>query len=107
MNPEPVTPSFVWRRSGLPDHLQEDPVMERRTFLSGTGAVLLSTPLTAEAQQGAKKYRIGIVLQGGPYYTIIAGLRDGLKELGFEETAKALSLTIPQSLLRRADEIIQ
>jgi ABC-type uncharacterized transport system substrate-binding protein len=59
--------------------------MERRTFLSGTGAVLLSTPLAAEAQQGAKKYRIGIVLQGGPYYTMIAGLRDGLKELGFEE----------------------
>jgi hypothetical protein len=28
--------------------------MKRRTFLAGTGAVLLATPLAAEAQQAAK-----------------------------------------------------
>ena len=45
--------------------------------LVGYGAI-------AEAQQ-AKVYRIGVLLQGGPLYTIIDGLRDGLRELGFEE----------------------
>ncbi len=59
--------------------------MDRRTFLAGTGAVLLAAPLAAEAQQVGKTYRVGIVLEGGPYYTMIDGLRDGLKELGFEE----------------------
>ena len=58
--------------------------MDRRTFLAGTGAVLLSAPLAAEAQQ-ARVYRIGIVLQGGPYFADIDGLREGLKELGLVE----------------------
>ena len=33
--------------------------MDRRTFLAGTSAVLLATPLAAEAQQTGKVYRIG------------------------------------------------
>src|SRR5215813_11719728 len=33
--------------------------MDRRTFLAGTGAVLLAAPLAAEAQQAAKIARIG------------------------------------------------
>ena len=33
--------------------------MDRRTFLAGTGAVLLAAPLAAEAQQAKKVYRIG------------------------------------------------
>lgn len=45
--------------------------------LVGYGAIV-------EAQQ-AKVYRVGVLLQGGPLYTIIDGLRDGLRELGFEE----------------------
>ena len=45
--------------------------------LVGYGAI-------AEAQQ-AKVYRVGVLLQGGPLYTIIDGLRDGLREMGFEE----------------------
>ena len=40
--------------------------MDRRTFLAGTGAVLLAAPLAAEAQQ-ARVYRVGVILQGGPY----------------------------------------
>jgi putative ABC transport system substrate-binding protein len=38
----------------------------------------------AQAQQ-AKVARIGVLLQGGPWYEAIAGFRVGLKELGFEE----------------------
>jgi hypothetical protein len=36
-------------------------VMDRRTFLAGTGAVLLAAPLDVEAQQPGKVYRIGIL----------------------------------------------
>ena len=46
------------------------------TFIFG-GAV-------AEAQQ-AKVYRVGVILQGGLFYAMVDGLRDGLKELGFVE----------------------
>ena len=59
--------------------------MDRRAFLAGTGAVLLAAPLAAEAQQVGKLYRVGVVLEGGPYYAAIDGLRAGLKGLGFEE----------------------
>jgi putative ABC transport system substrate-binding protein len=39
--------------------------MDRRTFLAGTGAVLLAAPLAVEAQQ-AKVYRVGFLSQGSP-----------------------------------------
>jgi putative ABC transport system substrate-binding protein len=45
---------------------------------------LILAPLAVEAQQ-ARVYRIGVILQGGPYYAAIEGLRDGLRELGLEE----------------------
>jgi putative tryptophan/tyrosine transport system substrate-binding protein len=45
---------------------------------------LLAGPLGLEAQQ-TRVYRVGIVMQGGPYNAAIDGLRDGLKELGLEE----------------------
>ena len=35
--------------------------MERRTFLAGTGAVLLAAPLAVEAQQARKALTIGIL----------------------------------------------
>ena len=38
--------------------------MDRRTFLAGTGAVLLAGPRAAEAQQPAKVPRIGWLLTG-------------------------------------------
>src|SRR6202171_5274733 len=49
------------------------------------GGGLLTAPLAAEAQPVGKKYRVGVVLEGGPFYRTIDGMRDGLKELGFEE----------------------
>ena len=41
-------------------------------------------PLAVEAQQ-SRLYRVGVVLQGGPYSAAVDGLRDGLKDLGLEE----------------------
>src|SRR5215468_3474042 len=38
----------------------------------------------AEAQQ-AKVYRVGVIYQGGPYKAVVDGLRDGLRQLGYEE----------------------
>jgi putative tryptophan/tyrosine transport system substrate-binding protein len=60
------------------------PMMTRRRFLQTVSVSVLAAPLTAEAQQ-ARVYRIGVILQGGPYYAAIDGLRDGLRELGLEE----------------------
>ena len=45
---------------------------------------LLGAPSTVAAQQ-PRVYRIGVILQGGPYSAAIDGLRDGLRELGLEE----------------------
>jgi putative ABC transport system substrate-binding protein len=40
--------------------------VERRTFLAGTGAVLLGTPLAANSQQRGKIARVGILIFGPP-----------------------------------------
>ena len=58
--------------------------MDRRAFISGATLGLLMAPLAAEAQQ-ANPYRIGVVFEGGPYYAVIDGLRDGLREFKLEE----------------------
>ena len=58
--------------------------MDRRTFLAGTGAVLLAAPLAAEARQAAKVTRIGFLsLASGP--TPSMDLSPGLRELGWIE----------------------
>jgi putative tryptophan/tyrosine transport system substrate-binding protein len=44
----------------------------------------LALSLPARAQQ-PKTYRIGVIHQGGPFNAVVKGLRDGLKELGYEE----------------------
>jgi ABC-type uncharacterized transport system substrate-binding protein len=46
--------------------------------------MLLALCPSAKAQQ-PKIYRIGVLLQGGPWYDAVNGLRLGLKELGLEE----------------------
>jgi hypothetical protein len=40
--------------------------MDRRTFLAGTGAVLLTAPRASEAQQAAKIARIGYLANNLP-----------------------------------------
>jgi putative tryptophan/tyrosine transport system substrate-binding protein len=63
-------------------------VMDRRRFLLTSLAGALAAPLAAGAQPAAKVYRVGVVLQGGPYHAAVEGLRDGLKGLGFEEATQ-------------------
>ena len=61
--------------------------MDRRTFLAGTGAVLLAAPLAAEAQPAGKVYCIG-VLEPTSMALNAANLdafRKGLRELGYVE----------------------
>jgi putative ABC transport system substrate-binding protein len=61
-------------------------VIDRRTFLAGTGAVLLVAPLAAEAQQAAKVARIGYLstnLAANPH--LPEAFRQGLRDLGYVE----------------------
>src|SRR5713101_8382654 len=60
--------------------------MDRRTFLAGTGAVLLAAPLAAEAQQAARVARIGW-LGDSPAATphLRVAFRQGLRDLGYVE----------------------
>jgi len=61
-------------------------VIDRRTFLAGTGAVLLAAPLAAEAQQAAKIARIGwlaVNLAAAP--RLEEAFRQGLRDLGYVE----------------------
>jgi putative ABC transport system substrate-binding protein len=57
-------------------------VIDRRTFIALLGSAAIAQ--LAEAQQ-AKVYRVGLVLEGGPFYALINGLKDGLRDLGFAE----------------------
>jgi putative ABC transport system substrate-binding protein len=59
-------------------------VTTRRAFLGAVAGGLLARPRAAAAQQ-ARVYRVGVVLQGGPYSGAVDGLRQGLGELGLEE----------------------
>jgi ABC-type uncharacterized transport system substrate-binding protein len=59
-------------------------VIDRRTFLAGTGAVLLAAPLTAEAQQAAKVVRIGY-LTANVASDRLEAFRQGLRDLGYVE----------------------
>jgi ABC-type uncharacterized transport system substrate-binding protein len=64
-------------------------VIDRRTFLAGTGSLVLAAPLAAEAQRPRKVWRIG-VLAGSPPTTPEAArpweaLMQGLRELGYVE----------------------
>ena len=58
--------------------------MRTRSILVGIAAAILFSVHVAGAQD-TKVPRVGVILQGGPWYAIVEGLRDGLRELGLAE----------------------
>jgi len=61
-------------------------MITRRTFLAGTGAVLLAAPSAAEAQQAAKVARIGwLAVNLAPNLHLSEAFRQGLRDLGYVE----------------------
>ena len=61
-------------------------MIDRRTFLAGSGAVLLAAPLAAQAQQAAKVARIGFLsLNAAANPHLHVAFRQGLRDLGYVE----------------------
>ena len=61
-------------------------MIDRRTLLAGTGAVLLAAPLVVEAQETRKVPRVGVLGGQSPEISPpILALRQGLSELGYVE----------------------
>jgi putative ABC transport system substrate-binding protein len=64
-------------------------VIDRRTFLAGTGAVLVAAPLAAEAQEGGRVYRIGFLgnvpLTDPRSARLWGEFAQGLRDLGYVE----------------------
>ena len=64
-------------------------MIDRRTFLAGTGAVLLTAPLAAVAQQAGKVYRIGYLSNGLSANAVgtrsLKSFHQGLRDLGYVE----------------------
>jgi putative ABC transport system substrate-binding protein len=58
--------------------------MPKKLLIFVMVAALLA-PLHFAAARQVKIHRVGVILQGGPYYVVVDGLRHGLRELGFLE----------------------
>jgi putative tryptophan/tyrosine transport system substrate-binding protein len=58
--------------------------MKRKITFLTLCVTLFALCSSVEAQQ-AKVYRVGVIHQGGPYKAVVEGLRDGLRQLGYEE----------------------
>jgi putative tryptophan/tyrosine transport system substrate-binding protein len=58
--------------------------MQQKIFCFALCALLVAFSPTAQAQQ-PKIYRVGVISPGGPFNGVVEGLRDGLKELGYED----------------------
>lgn len=89
--------------------------MDRRTFHAGAGAVFLAAPLSAEAQQAEKIYRIGILgniplTDPGPGSARLWGaFVQGLRDLGYVDggniTIEYLSSEGKDERLRKEREV--
>jgi putative ABC transport system substrate-binding protein len=67
-------------------------------------ALLFALGMPAEAGQ-AQIYRVGVIHQGGPYRAVVDGLRDGLRQLGYEEGKQILlEIRDTKSDLKLAEE---
>jgi putative ABC transport system substrate-binding protein len=63
--------------------------MNKIFFGFALGAMIFALCSSVAAQQ-AKVYRVGVIHQGGPYKAVVDGLRDGLRQLGYEEGKQIL-----------------
>jgi hypothetical protein len=59
--------------------------MDRLAFIAIMGGSILVAPLVSEAQQSVKVYRVGVLSPGTPPLGRLDALRQGLRELGYEE----------------------
>src|SRR5262249_1534896 len=83
----PIHPLPRVRRLGE----RADSVIARRTFLAGTGAVLLAAPLAAEGQQARRVWRLGFLAPGSS--------QDTSRSSVLMQTLQALGYVQNQSLL--------
>jgi putative ABC transport system substrate-binding protein len=85
-------------------------LLDRRTFLAGTGAVLLAAPLAVEGQTGSM-YRIGVVDLAGSGPTASDAFLQGLKSLGWIERQNFVFerrlVSSPASFEQAATELVQ
>ena len=58
--------------------------MSKRVLVAFFAILFFASGYLAQAQQ-ARVYRVGLILEGGPFYAVIDGVKDGLRELGFTE----------------------
>jgi putative tryptophan/tyrosine transport system substrate-binding protein len=63
--------------------------MSKKIFLLAL-AIIILTPVHLTYAEQAKVYRVGVIHQGGPYKAVVDGLRDGLRQLGYEEGKQLL-----------------
>jgi putative ABC transport system substrate-binding protein len=66
--------------------------MSKKNIVIALASLILRFLPSAQAQQ-TKLYHVGVVTAGGAWHEVIDGLRDGLKQLGFEE-GKQFTLAI-------------
>jgi putative tryptophan/tyrosine transport system substrate-binding protein len=59
-------------------------LLSKKRIVFWLATLVLACVHVAQAQQ-PKVYRVGVIHQGGPYNSMVDGLKDGLKELGFAE----------------------
>ncbi len=65
----------------------------KRLFIS----ILIGLSLTAMRAEGQEPKSVGVILQGGPWYAVVDGLKAGLQQLDFEE-GKHFSLQVRDTL---------
>ena len=58
--------------------------MREKIIVPLLASLVLASIHLAQAQQ-TKVYRVGVIVQGGPDYVIVNGLKSGLSDLGFAE----------------------
>jgi putative ABC transport system substrate-binding protein len=76
----------------LKSKIEKRPRRPKWVGIVAIGVALAMWGTVAQAGQ-AKLYRVGVILQGGPAYQVLDGLREGLKGLGLEE-GKHLALEV-------------